>query len=86
MSSSLSSLADNLAVDKMNFNEESKTSFDMSVKIVIIILIICDLKIIICYLNVFNVIQGTKNSLNMILLIDLEIHMNFVIKILVNLY
>ena len=37
-----------------------------------------DYLIIICYLNVFNAIHGTKNSL--------KIHMNFVIKTLVNLY
>ena len=66
MSSSLSILIDNLAVDQLNFNEEIKNIFSYECEN-------CNnkpdylrFKDNKCYLNVFNVIQGTKNSLNMI--------------------
>ena len=63
MSCSLSSLVDNLAADKIKniFSYECEGCNNR-----------LDLKIMICYSNVFNVIHGTKNSLNIILLINLK--------------
>ena len=80
MSSSLSNLVNNLAADEIK-NIFSYECEDCNNKLDYL-----RLKILVCYLNVFNVIHGAKNSLNTILLINLKMHMNFVIKALVNSY
>ena len=80
MSSSLSSLADNLAADEIK-NVFSYECQDCNNKLDYL-----RFKDNNMLFKCFNVTHGTINSLNMILLINLKTRMNFVIKTLVNLY